>query len=309
MGSRGFVGPTGRLAIHARMTGPEPGGAVIVNAALTGMVPTKADNPAVPVTPDEIAADAERVVAAGAAIVHLHARDEDGAPTWRPEVYREIVHLVRERCPEVVICVSTSGRTFRTFEERAAVLDLDGDEAPELASLTLGSLNFPAQASINEPDMIRRLAERMRERGIVPELEVFDLGMADYLGYLVDREILQPPIYVNVLLGSLGTLSADAFNLAAVVRALPPGATWSAAGIGRFQLDVNTLAIAMGGHVRVGLEDNLWFDRARTVEADNESLVRRVVDLAATLERPPATPDEARARIGLPSRTPVGTLV
>ncbi len=279
-----------------------------MNAALTGMVPTKADNPAVPVSAEEIAADAERVVAAGAAILHLHARDEDGSPTWRTDVYREIVHCVRDRCPDAVICVSTSGRTFKTFEERAAVLDLDGDEAPELASLTLGSLNFPTQASVNEPDMIRRLAERMQERGITPELEVFDLGMTDYLGHLVDREILQPPYYVNILLGSLGTLSAGAFNLGAVVRALPPGATWSAGGIGRFQLDVNTLSIAMGGHVRVGLEDNLWFDRRRTIAADNESLVRRVVDIAAALERTPATPDAARAAIGLPSRRPVGTL-
>lgn len=272
---------------------------LIVNAALTGMVPTKADNAAVPVTPEEIAADAERVIEAGAAIVHVHARDDSGAPTWRPDVYREVVHRVRERCPDVIVCVSTSGRTFKTFEERAAVLDLDGDEQPELASLTLGSLNFPRQASVNEPQMIRRLAERMAERGITPELELFDLGMADYLVHLVEREVLRPPLYVNVLLGSLGTLAASAGNLAAVVRALPREATWSAAGIGRFQLDVAALAAAMGGHVRVGLEDNLWFDRARTVPATNESLVTRVVELARILERRPATADEARSAIGL----------
>ena len=150
------------------------------------------------------------------------------------------------------------------------------------------------------PHMIRRLAERMYERGITPELEIFDLGMADYLGYLLERDVLRPPVYVNVLLGSLGTLSASAFNLAATVRALPGEAVWSAAGIGRFQLDVNTLAVAMGGHVRVGLEDNLWLDRDRTVPATNESLVARIVGLARTLERPPATPSEARAMIGLP---------
>ena len=291
------------MSYESRMAGVGTSGTpLIVNAALTGMVPTKADNPAVPVTPDEIAADSERVVAAGAAIVHLHARDEHGLPTWRPDVYREIVHRVRECCPDVIVCVSTSGRTFKAFEERAAVLDVNGDETPELASLTLGSLNFPTQASVTEPDMIRRLADRMLERGITPEIELFDLGMADYLGYLVEREILQPPYYVNVLLGSRGTLSASAFNLAAVVRSLPPEAIWSATGIGRYQLDVNTLALAMGGHVRVGLEDNLWLDRQRTVLADNESLVRRVVSIGATLERPPATPDEARATIGLRSR-------
>jgi uncharacterized protein (DUF849 family) len=193
--------------------------ALIVNAALTGMVPTKADNPNVPVSPEEIADDAERVVGAGAAVVHLHARDETGAPSWRPDIYRRIVASVRDRCPEVVVCVSTSGRVFKEFEERAAVLDLDGDEQPELASLTLGSLNFPKQASINEPDMIRRLAERMRERDVVPELEIFDLGMVDYLHYLLDRGVLEPPLYVNVLLGSLGTLAATPANLVTVVRA------------------------------------------------------------------------------------------
>jgi uncharacterized protein (DUF849 family) len=273
---------------------------LIVNAALTGMVPTKDDNPSVPLTPAEIAADAERSVAAGAAIVHLHARDAEGVPTWRPDVYRRIVHEVRERCPEVIVCVSTSGRRFTAFEERSAVLDLDGDERPELASLTLGSLNFPGQASVNDPDMIRRLAERMQERGITPELEVFDLGMADYLGYLLEREIVRPPVYVNVLLGSLGTLAASASNLAAAVRALPAEATWSAGGIGRFQLDVNALAVAMGGHVRVGLEDNVWLDRDRTVHATNEALVARIAEVARLLEREPATPGEARAMIGLP---------
>ncbi len=273
---------------------------LIVNAALTGMVPTKDHNPSVPLSAAEIADDAKRVVSAGAAVVHLHARDDDGLPTWRPEAYRRVVHEVRARCPDVIVCVSTSGRRFTAFEERSAVLDLDGDERPELASLTLGSLNFPAQASVNAPDMIRRLAERMQERGITPELEVFDLGMADYLVYLLEREILRPPVYVNILLGSLGTLSANAFNLAATVRALPPEATWSAAGIGRFQLDVNALAVAMGGHVRVGLEDNTWFDRGRTVPATNEALVARVVELGRILEREPATPGEARATIGLP---------
>ena len=144
------------------------GAKLIVNAALTGMVPSKADNPATPVTPDEIAADARRVADVGASVVHLHARDEVGVPTWRPDVYREIVHRVRERCEDVVVCVSTSGRTFKAFDERAAVLELDGDETPELASLTLGSLNFPQQASVNEPEMIRRLVDRMYERGITP---------------------------------------------------------------------------------------------------------------------------------------------
>jgi 3-keto-5-aminohexanoate cleavage enzyme len=157
------------------------------------MVPTKADNPSLPVTPEEIAEDARRCYELGASILHLHARDGEGRPTYRKEAYAQIVAKVRERCPQAIVCVSTSGRVFKTFEERSQVLDLDGDLKPEMASLTLGSLNFPRQASVNEPEMIRRLAERMKERGIVPELEVFDWGMVDYARYLIERGLLEPP--------------------------------------------------------------------------------------------------------------------
>lgn len=272
---------------------------LIVNAALTGMVPTKGDNPNVPVTPAEIAADAERCHDAGAAIVHLHARDEEGRPTYRADVYAEIIAAVRERCPDVIVCVSTSGRVFKSVEQRAEVLDLDGELKPELASLTLGSLNFPTGASVNDPATIKSLAHRMQERGIVPELEVFDLGMVDYLTYLIERGVLEPPFYVNVLLGSLGTLGATPLNLANVVTALPRGATWSGAGIGRFQFFVNSLAIAMGGHVRVGLEDNLWLDPHKERPATNLALVERLVALARASGRAVATPAAARALIGL----------
>ena len=253
---------------------------LIINAALTGMIPTKADNPAVPVTPDEIAEDARRCVDAGAAIVHLHARDEDGRPTYRKEVYAEIIQAVRERSPEVIVCVSTSGRTFKTLEERADVLELEGDVKPELASLTLGSLNFPQQASVTDPQMIHDLAERMNQRGIVPELEVFDFGMADYAKFLLERDVLRPPLVFNLLLGSLGTLSATAVNLATLAASLPEGSTWAGAGIGRFQFFVNSLAIAMGGHVRVGLEDNLWLDARKERPASNRELVDRLAQLA-----------------------------
>jgi uncharacterized protein (DUF849 family) len=275
---------------------------LIVNAALTGMVPMKADNASVPVTPGEIGEDAAACCAAGASILHLHAREDDGTPTYRKDVYGRVVAEVRERCPDAIVCVSTSGRTFKTFEQRSEVLDLDGDLKPEMASLTLGSLNFPTQASINEPAMIRSLAERMRERGIVPELEVFDLGMIDYGRYLIDRGVLEPPFYVNILLGSLGTLGATPFNLASAVAALPPGATWAGAGIGRFQLGVNALAIAAGGNVRVGLEDNHWMDVEKTRPATNPALVERLVRVADAVARPIASPAEARELIGLPPR-------
>jgi len=264
------------------------------------MVPTQADNPQVPITPSEIADDCARCCGLGASIFHLHARDEQGRPTWKPEIFREIVLRVRAQCPDAVICVSTSGRTFQEFGERAAVLDLDGDAKPDMASLTLGSLNFPNQASLNDPAMIKALALRMRERGIVPELEIFDFGMLDYAHHLIEHEILRPPYYCNLLLGSLGTLAATPFNLASLTRGLPGGATWAGAGIGRFQFFVNSLAITMGGHVRVGLEDNLYLDAKKQRLASNPALVARLVSLAEAAEREIATPAEARAMIGLP---------
>lgn len=275
---------------------------LVVNAALTGMVPSRDDNPHLPVAPEEIVEDAERCVAAGASILHVHARDPDGSPTYRADVYTEIVGGIRERCPDAIVCASTSGRVFRSFEQRAEVLDLEGELKPDLASLTLGSLNFPREASVNEPSMIRRLAERMAERGIVPELEVFDFGMVDYAKYLIDRGVLREPSYFNLLLGSLGTLAATPFNLAALVQSLPGGSTWAGAGIGRFQFPVNALAIAMGGHVRVGLEDNLYLDAEKRKPATNVELVERLVRLAHASEREIATPAQARALLGLAPR-------
>lgn len=276
---------------------------LILNIAPTGMVPTTADNPYVPVTPEAIAADCAACYEAGGSIFHLHARDSDESPTYRAEVYREIILAVRARCPDGIICVSTSGRTHKLFEQRSEVLGLDGDAKPEMASLTLGSMNFPKQASINEPSMIQGLADRMRECEIVPELEVFDFGMLDYAKYLIGRGVLREPFYFNLLLGSLGTASATAFNLASLVASMPSGATWAGAGIGRFQFHVNSLAVTMGGHVRIGLEDNLYYDVGKTKLATNEGLVQRIAALARAAERPPVKPDEARKIIGLPDRS------
>ncbi len=276
---------------------------LIINVALTGMVPTKADSPHLPTTVEEIAADAKRCREAGASIVHLHARDEEGRPTYREEVYTQLLRGVRAACPDLILCVSTSGRVFKSLEERAEALACS-DPAPEMASLTLGSMNFPKTESINSPRMIASLAERMQARGIVPEWECFELGMVEYAEYLVSHDVLRPPFYCNLLLGSLGTLRATPLNLAAMVRALPPGVTWAAAGIGRFQFSMNSLALAMGGHVRVGLEDNLWYDEARTELATNARLVARLAGLAQAAGRGVASPDEARQIIGLRPRTP-----
>jgi uncharacterized protein (DUF849 family) len=274
---------------------------LIINAAITGMVPTKVDNPNVPVTPAEITADARRCVDAGASIVHIHARDDEGRPTYRKDVYREALRGIRETCPDVVTCVSTSGRVFREFSQRSEVLDLD-DPTPEMASLTLGSMNFAKEESVNSPEMIRGLANKMNKRGIVPEWECFDLGMVDFSHYLVSHAVVKPPFYCNLLLGSLGTISATPSNLATMVQALPPGVTWAAAGIGKFQFQTNVMAVTMGGHVRVGLEDNLWMDDQRTQLASNPALIDRIAGIARAIGREPATAAEARAMIGLPPR-------
>lgn len=272
---------------------------LIINLAPTGMVPTRADTPHVPLTPDEVAADVRRCRDAGASIVHIHPRDEAGEPTQSAERAAAFIAAVRAATPDIVVGITTSGRRQPELDARAAVLDLDGPVRPEMASLTLGSLNFPRQASVNAPATIQGLAERMRERGIVPEWEVFDFGMLDYAAWLRGRGLLGDPVYVNLLLGSLGTLAATPLNLALLVERLPAGATWAATGIGRFQLAVNRLAIAMGGHVRVGLEDNLWFDDARTDLATNPRLVERLVRVARAMGREPATPDQVRERLGI----------
>lgn len=272
---------------------------VIINAAITGMVPMKKDNPDVPVSNDEIVADARRCWEAGASIIHVHAREADGTPTHRGEVYGDIFRRVREACPGLLISGSTSGRRVSELEKRAEVLEPSPGLHPDLASLTLGSLNFRTGASVNAPEIIQGLACAMRERGIVPELEMFDFGMLDYAHYLIREGILAKPFYGNILLGSLGTLSASSYNLAAMVRNLPEGMTWSATGIGRYQFQINALALSMGGHVRVGLEDNLWYDDARTLPASNPGLIERIVRLAHAMGREIASPDETRAMIGM----------
>jgi uncharacterized protein (DUF849 family) len=267
---------------------------LIINAALTGMVPMPEDNPNVPVKVADVIADAKRCADAGATIVHVHARDGEGRPTWRPEIYRDLIEGIRAACPGVLISGSTSGRLWSEFEKRSAVLEC----RPDLGSLTPGSLNFPGSASVNAPDIIWRLAERMKELGVKPELEFFELGMIDLVrDYLVPRGVIEPPCYANILLGSRGTMSATARNLVHMVDALPAKTTWAATGIGRFQFEVQCHAIAMGGHVRVGLEDNLWMDEAKTDSASNPRLIERVVKVARAMGREIASPGQARAMI------------
>lgn len=280
---------------------------LIINLAPTGMVPTRATSPHVPLTVDEILADVERCRALGASIFHIHARDDDGAPTHRKERFAPIIEGIRTLDPELIVCVTCSGRTVAELEQRAEVLELTGPARPDMASLTLGSNNFRDQASVNPPEVIEGLARRMAARRIKPELEVFEPGMVQHGRWLVERGVIEAPCYVNVLLGNPGTSPAGPVALSAFLHAIPERWTWAAAGIGRHQLEANMLGIAAGGHVRVGLEDNVWYDRERQQPATNAALVQRVVELARLAERPIAGPAEVRRRLDLEplgARTP-----
>jgi len=273
---------------------------LIVNVALTGMVGQRERVPHLPVTREQIIEDACRCHELGASIVHVHARDADGKPEWRPEAYEGIVGGIRERCPEVVICVSTSGREVGDLEKRAAVLALEGSARPDMASLTLGSLNFPAGPSINAAETVEALAARMAEAGIKAELEVFDSGMASEARRLVGAGLIERPAYANVILGSHHAAPATLRELAHLVDSLPGDTVWAAGGIGALQGRALGMAIFAGGNVRTGLEDNPHLDWNARGPSTNADLVGRVVHLAELAGRPIASAAETRARLGLP---------
>ncbi len=275
---------------------------LLVNLAPTGMVPTRAMSPHVPLTPGEVVADTLRAAQEGITVAHLHARDEDGRPTHDKEVYARMIGAIREERPDLVLCVSCSGRMQPELAARAEVLELDGDLAPDMASLTLSSMNFSRQASVNAPDVVVGLAERMAERGIRPEIEIFDLGMAGVLRYLQERGVVAAPAYANVLVGNLATARADLPDIGALASRLPPGTIWSLAGLGAAQLPVAAVAAGAAPGVRIGLEDNLWLDAGREQPATNLDLVRRVHALAAAVGREIMTPAALRAALGLPPR-------
>jgi uncharacterized protein (DUF849 family) len=285
------------------------GDPLIINLACTGVIPTRAMSPHVPLNQGEIVDDVGRCLELGVQMVHLHARDADGVATGDPEPYGRLIEAIRQLPGggEAVLCVTTSGRMAPDFASRSRVLDLDGAARPDMASLTLSSLNFVQSASINEPETIRQLAARMREKGIRPELEVFDLGMANVARMLLDKGLVSAPPYVNLLLGNVAGAQADALHLASLTMALPAGCVVSVAGIGRYQLVANGLGLMFADGVRVGLEDNLWYDQARTVAATNPALVRRVLRLADEFERPLIDRLALRARLGVDGASAITT--
>jgi uncharacterized protein (DUF849 family)/GNAT superfamily N-acetyltransferase len=274
---------------------------MIINAALTGMVGTRDRVPALPLTADRIARDARIATQLGATILHLHARDADGRPDWRPETYAEVIHAVREACPDAVVCVSTSGREEGELERRAAVLGLEDNAKPDMASLTLGSLNFATGPSVNAAATVEALAERMLAAGVRPELEIFDSGMAWEAHRLLERGLLIQPLYANLMLGGHHTAPATLRELSHLVDSLPTGTIWATAGIGSFQFRANALAVFGGGHVRTGLEDATKLRPGDDSTTTNSALVRRVVDLAEQAGRTIANATETRALLGLPA--------
>lgn len=273
---------------------------VIINFTPTGMIPTKEMTPHVPISVGEIVEDVHRAVEIGITMVHLHAREEStGEPTYKAEIYAKMIAGIRSFSKDLIICVSLSGRTFKEFEKRAEPLQLDGDLKPDMGSLTLSSLNFNRIASVNSPDMIKDLAAEMKSRAIVPELEAFDAGMINYAKYMGKKGLLQPPHYFNLLLGNIACAQADLLHAGIMIRDLPDNSFWTLAGIGNAQLMMNSVAIASGGGVRVGLEDNIWFDAERTRLATNADLLRRIHIVMEANERKAMTPGKLRKLINL----------
>jgi uncharacterized protein (DUF849 family) len=273
---------------------------LIINFTPTGMIPTKALTPLVPINVSEIVEDVHKACEIGITMAHLHARDHQTTePTYEKDIYAKIIEGIRKVCPDLVICVSLSGRTFSALEQRSDPLYLDGYLKPDMGSLTLSSLNFNKTNSTNSPQMIQDLATIMKEKGIVPELEAFDLGMVNYSKYLAKKKLIEAPFYFNLLLGNIACAQANLLHAGIMINDLPENALYSLAGIGNEQLKINSLSIAIGGGVRVGLEDNIWYDRSRTKLASNMDLLERIHKIAKANARDIMSPEEFRKEMNL----------
>jgi len=267
---------------------------LIITVAVVGAELSRDDTPYLPLTPVEIADEALAAYRAGAAMVHLHARADDGSPTQDGAVYRRIIQEVRARCPDMIVQVSTGGAVGMTAQERLQPIYLK----PDMASLTTGTVNFGDGVFYNDLALVRQFARAMAEQGIKPEIEIFDSGMIATALRLVKEGLLVPPLHFDLVMGVPGGIAGTVKNLVHLAESLPPDSTWSAAGIAAAQLPLATMAILLGGHVRVGLEDNIYYTRGVLCQG-NAPLVARVIRLANELGRPVATPTEARRILGL----------
>ena len=268
---------------------------LIITAAICGAEVTKEHNPAVPYTVEEIVREAKSAVDAGAAIVHLHVREDDGTPTQSKARFKENIDAILKACPEVILIPSTGGAVGMSPEER-----LQPTELPiEMATLDCGTLNFGDEVFENTLPMMRAFGKRMIERNIKPEYECFEMGHVEAVLDMV-RKQQSPgaPLHFNFVLGVPGAAKATINNLVWMVNAIPQGSTWCATGVGRHEFPLAAHAIAMGGHVRVGFEDNLYLERGVLAKSNGE-LVAKVVRLAKELGREVANFAEAREILGL----------
>ena len=269
---------------------------VIISVAITGSLPQKSHNPAVPITPDEQIESTHAAFEAGAALVHIHVRDDAGAPSSDPSRFARVQEGVRRLCPGMIVQFSTGGRG-RELALRGSMLHL----VPDMASLATGSVNFPTSVYENPPDFVEALARAMLEHGIKPEVEVFDVAMLYNAAELVKRGLLKPPVHAQFVFGLKNALPARRELiefLVSEIHAVLPGATWTAAGVGRHQLTVNEWSLELGGHCRTGFEDNVRFDETR-LAVNNAELVARVAKLGERYGRRHATPAEARTLLSL----------
>ena len=276
-----------------------PAGPCIITVAITGSVPRKQNNPAVPITVTEQIESTHEAYEAGAAMVHVHVRNDDQSTTSDPSKFAEFKERIRRHCPDIILQFSTGGRSG-IGSERGGMLYLE----PEMASLSTGSVNFPTRVYENPPDLIVELADKMNRYGVKPEIEVFDLAMLYNAIDYARQGLLKAPLHVQFVLGVKHALPAERDILEFEVgklKTLMPEATWVAAGIGRHQLEVNRWCLEMGGHCRTGLEDNVRWDKTR-LAASNGELVARVRDLCAEYGREVATPAVAREILGLTAK-------
>ena len=271
-------------------------GPVVITAALVGAETPPGVSPHLPLTPAQIGADAAAAAAEGASVIHLHVRDANGRPTQDAATFEAAILAIRERT-DVIVQVSTGGAVGMTSAERLQpVLGVSAAARPEMASLTTGTCNFGDEIFTNAPRDVEAFALAMRERGVRPEIEVFEVGMVQNALGLLTKGLLAAPLHFNLVMGVPGAIPATPKNVLHLVESLPLDSTWTISGIGRHQLSMSMLGLVLGGHVRTGLEDNLYYHKGEF--ATNARLVARVARLAAELGRPVATVGEARALLG-----------
>ena len=269
---------------------------LVITAAVDGAETNRRQTPYVPYTPEEIAEEARRCRRAGASMVHVHGRRQDGTPTQEREVFARILDEIRRRT-DILVQFSTGGAVGMSVEERIDAIDLE----PDMATLTTGTVNFGEEVFMNSLPMIRRIAEGLNAHGIRPEIEVFDTGMVDTAMRLVEEGLLDEPLHFDFVLGVPGGMGGREENLEFLVDMIPEESSWSVAGMGPYELPLARRAIEMGGHVRVGLEDNIYLERG-VLAAGSFELVDKVVEFAEAADRPVATPESAAPILGVSPR-------